>query len=100
MFSKTKNPVKLTQHDLRLINTMNTLGDRTRYKIYKLLLRDEELCVTEIAQYLNVSVSAISQHFRTFELIGIVSKVRIGQKICYKLNIDDPIISQLIPSVN
>jgi ArsR family transcriptional regulator len=78
---------------------MSALGDKTRYKIFKLILDNNELCVSEIAELLNISVPAVSQHFRTFELIGLVDKDRIGQKICYKLKLDDPIVTILVNNV-
>jgi len=94
-----KNKVRLTKVDERLINAMSALGDKTRYKIFKLILENNELCVTEIAEYLHISVPAVSQHFRTFELIGLVDKDRVGQKICYKLKMGDPLVVQLVNNV-
>jgi predicted transcriptional regulator len=64
--------------------------------MFKILLEKKQLCVSEIANKLNVSVPAVSQHFRTFELVGIVEKERMGQKICYQLKDDDDLIKQLI----
>lgn len=96
---KVKTTLNLTRHDQRLINAMSALGDKTRYKIFKLILDNNELCVSEIAELLNISVPAVSQHFRTFELIGLVDKDRIGQKICYKLKLDDPIVTILVNNV-
>lgn len=84
----------LTRDEERIIFAMQLLGDRTRYKLFKLLLADEELCVSEIAEHLGVSASAVSQHIRNFELIGLVDKERTGQKICYLLR-DETLVRQL-----
>jgi DNA-binding transcriptional ArsR family regulator len=78
----------------RIIHAMQLLGDSTRFKIFKLLSSKSELCVSEMAQQLNISPSAVSQHFRNFELLGLVEKQRTGQKICYVLN-DDPLVNEL-----
>ena len=88
--------LKLTTNETRLIHAMQLLGDKTRFKMFKLLISDQELCVSEIANRLDISVSAVSQHFRNFELIGIVQKQRMGQKICYELNKNDTIVDQLV----
>jgi DNA-binding transcriptional ArsR family regulator len=64
--------------------------------MFKILLEKKQLCVSEIASKLNVSVPAVSQHFRTFELVGIVEKERMGQKICYQLKEDDELVNQLV----
>lgn len=85
----TKNPAKLTQREERLIYVMQLLGDKTRFKIFKYMMKDEELCVSDIASKLGITVSAVSQHFKQFEMLGLVSKERVGQKICYVLNDED-----------
>lgn len=79
----------------RLIQAMQLLGDSTRYKMFKLLTENEEMCVSDIADTLGVSVSAISQHFRQFELVGLVNKERMGQKICYVLDDDKQLVKDL-----
>lgn len=79
----------LDKNEERLVHVMQLLGDQTRFKMFKLLAGEHEMCVSEIAAQLNISVSAVSQHFRNFELLGIVEKERMGQKICYELKNDD-----------
>lgn len=86
----------LNQQEERLIHTLQLLGDKTRFKIFKLLAQDHKMCVSEIAGSLDISVSAVSQHFRNFELLGLVQKERMGQKICYGLKSDDLFVKELI----
>ena len=90
----------LSTKDKRLIHSMQTLGDSTRYKMFKIMQANKHLCVGEIAEQLQVSSSAISQHFRTFELLGLVKKERNGQKVCYALNTNDELAKQLIELTN
>ena len=85
----------ISKSEEKLVFALQLLGDKTRFKIFKLLTQDQELCVSEIASQLNVSVSAVSQHFRQFEMLGIVGKERAGQKICYCLNNQDIFVNQL-----
>jgi len=91
----TSDTANLTDHEEKLIHTMQILGDKTRYRIFKLLMSEEQLCVSDIAARLGVSVSAVSQHFRSFEMVGIVNKERMGQKICYAIKDDNEFIEQL-----
>ncbi len=86
----------LNEQDEITVRTMQLLGDKTRFKICKLLLSAEELCVSEIASQLEISVSAVSQHFRSFEDFGLVVKKRHGQKICYRLQTDNSIVNQVM----
>lgn len=85
----------LSRREEKLIHVMQLLGDKTRYKIFKLLMSEEQLCVSDIAHRLDVSVSAISQHFRSFEIIGLVDKERMGQKICYAIKDNNEFIEKL-----
>lgn len=91
---------KLNKSDERLVHILQVLGDTSRYKMFKILLEKKQLCVSEIASKLNISVPAVSQHFRTFELVGIVEKERMGQKICYQLKDNDELINQLVKITN
>jgi len=91
--------LKLNKREERLVSTMQLLGDQNRFKIFKLLLSGREMCVSEIAEALNVSVPAVSQHFRIFELVGLVDKQRYGQKVCYMLKTEDKLVEELIQIV-
>lgn len=82
-------PVELTQEEERAVHAMQILGDKTRFKIFKLMQSGDNLCVSQIAESIGVSASAVSQHFRDFEHIGLVNKQREGQRICYTLKDDD-----------
>jgi len=91
-----KNINTLNKQEERLIFAMQLLGDKTRFKMFKLLLSNQQMCVSQIAEKLDITVSAVSQHFKNFELVGLVNKERNGQKICYVLKASDPLVEQLI----
>ena len=61
------------------------MADLTRIKIVFLLKKHKELCPTDIANVLNVTLSAVSHQLRTLERFGIVKKIRKGKMICYSL---------------
>ncbi len=91
----TKTRVNLTKDEKRLVRSMQLMGDPTRFKIFKLLTSNEELCVSDIASRLGISPSAVSQHFRSFEMLGLVEKDRMGQRICYALREQDSLVHEL-----
>jgi len=80
--------IQLSQHEEQLVNIMQLLGDKTRFKMFKVLLSKKEFCVSEVAERVGISVPAASQHFRIFELVGLVDRRRHGQMICYVLKND------------
>ena len=67
--------LKLTANDVRL-------------KILFLLSREEFLCVCDLSDILDMSIPAVSQHLRKLKDGGILSSIREGQVIYYK--IEDP----------
>jgi ArsR family transcriptional regulator len=73
---------------------LNALGDPGRYRIFKILMDHHEICVTDIASILGITVSAASQQLRILERIGLVRKERMGQMICYEVRDDDPLVKR------
>lgn len=96
---ETQQSTQLTSQEERLVHAMQLLGDKTRFKLFKLLMNSQQMCVSELASELHVSPSAVSQHFRSLELVGLVDKERDGQKICYLLT-DDGLVDRLKAIIN
>lgn len=69
------------------------LGDPTRCKILQ-LLHNEELCVCEIAECMDVTVSAVSHQLRLLRSAKLVKNRRDGRVLYYTL--DDEHVSTLI----
>ncbi|MBI2051506.1 winged helix-turn-helix transcriptional regulator [Candidatus Roizmanbacteria bacterium] len=78
--------------DLRLSVIFDGLSDPTRIRIFSLLLRYKDLCVTDIARILGVTVSAASQQLRILEMTGLIRKNRAGQMTCYTVEKSSPIV--------
>jgi ArsR family transcriptional regulator, lead/cadmium/zinc/bismuth-responsive transcriptional repressor len=60
-------------------------SDPTRLRILFLLQQHKELCVTDLAEILNLSISAISHQLSLLERFGLVTSNRMGKTICYCL---------------
>lgn len=72
------------------------LSDPTRINIFKVLIAEKEPCVGRISEMTKSSLSAISHQLKKMELLGVVSRCRYGQEICYCLNRDNKLTRQLI----
>ncbi|PIR86832.1 MAG: hypothetical protein COU11_03170 [Candidatus Harrisonbacteria bacterium CG10_big_fil_rev_8_21_14_0_10_49_15] len=92
--SKIKESLK-TQN-ISLVDVFSLLGDKSRFLIIKLLIEQGEMCVTDLANVLDISVSAVSQHLRILEMSRMVEGERMGQMMCYKPKIDDPRIKKIM----
>lgn len=66
------------------IRTMKALSDPNRVRVLK-LLQEEELCVCEIQEFLQLAQSTVSRHMKTLEDAGLVEHRRQGTWIMYSL---------------
>ena len=73
----------------RMSKLLSIAGNQVRLKILFLLNMEKELCPCDIADILEMSVPAISQHIRKIKDAGIISSRRDGQTIYYSLNEDE-----------
>lgn len=91
---------RLNAEDLVFPLMFQALGDTGRFKIFTVLARYHNICVTDIANILNISVSAASQQLRILERLGLVLKVRMGQMVCYEIKDKNPVVKQLLKLFN
>lgn len=72
------------------------LADSGRFRMFRLLTERNDLCVTDVANVLGVSVPAASQQLKLLEMTGLVKRQRVGQMICYEMKKRDPIVKSII----
>ena len=72
------------------------LADRSRYQIFQLLIKKHDICVTDVANILGISVPAASQQLRILETAGLINRERRGQMICYSVKARDPLVKSLM----
>ncbi|OSS39583.1 Arsenical resistance operon repressor [Christiangramia flava JLT2011] len=64
---------------------LSIAGNEVRLKILFLLNMENELCPCDIADILEMSVPAISQHIRKIKDAGFIKSRREGQTLYYSL---------------
>ena len=84
----------------RLPLVFDALGDPGRFSIFMLLASHPEVCVSDVARVLGISVPAASQQLRILERVGLVRKVRQGQMICYEVHDENPLVRGIIKLVS
>ncbi|HHY20086.1 MAG TPA: winged helix-turn-helix transcriptional regulator [Firmicutes bacterium] len=73
-----------------LAEVFKVLGDETRVKILY-ILSQHELCVCDIANILDMSMPAISNHLRILRALRLVNYRKEGRSVYYSLD-DDHIV--------
>lgn len=82
---REKMPPEETLYDLAEL--YKVFGDSTRIKILYVLF-EEEVCVCDLAQCLNMTVSAISHQLRVLKQSRLVKCRREGKTVFYSLSDD------------
>jgi DNA-binding transcriptional ArsR family regulator len=77
------------------------LANRRRLAILKVLSRNKELSVAEIARRINLSFTSTSKHLRLLHQLDILDRRQESLVVYYRLaNPLPPIIKQLIPTIS
>ncbi|MEK7451183.1 MAG: metalloregulator ArsR/SmtB family transcription factor [Patescibacteria group bacterium] len=61
------------------------LGDPTCLKILYIMVREKEVCPSDLAAILDISMPAVSHQLGKLRQMRIVSTKRMGKIICYAL---------------
>ena len=86
------NKVKFKKNELdEIVNIFKALGDKSRVKIIALLTRNPNLCVSDIASELDMSISRVSHHLKLLEHLGFVTHRQEGKQVYHSIA-DDCII--------
>ena len=86
----------LVNEEDRLALAFQALGDTTRLKIMRLLSKRKDICVTDVANIMKVSVPAASHQLKFMEMAGLVKRERTGKTICYCVRRDNPFVRKLL----
>ena len=83
-----------------LAGVLALAGNEVRLQLL-FLLADEQLCVCDLADVLQMTISAVSQHLRKLKDGGVVSARKVGQTVFYTLNAEhlpvlQPLLARLI----
>lgn len=84
----------------RMPLVFQALADATRLKIFRLLVKQKDLCVTDIAKVFNISIPAVSYQLKIMEMVGLVRREKMGKMVCYELRKDDPFVRKIIKIIN
>ena len=71
-----------------LIQLFKALGDPSRMKVL-FQIGSSEACVSEVADKLNMSESAVSHHLHVLRMNGLVRRRREGKTILYTMEDDN-----------
>lgn len=89
-------------HDMdvtRLTEAFTALGEPNRCLIFRALLKDEAVCVGDLARIVKISDSLASQHLKILLQADLVCKQRDGKSVYYSANRNNPLVDALQKAV-
>lgn len=87
LIKKVEENMPITEELFDLAELFKIFGDTTRIKILYVLF-ESEMCVCDIAQVLNMTVSAISHQLRILKQARLVKFRKQGKSVFYSLSDD------------
>jgi len=69
----------------QLAKLLQAAGDPIRIRIVCILFEKKTLCVGDIAEMMQMSMSAVSHHLQILKDAGVLTGNRDGQMICYSI---------------
>ena len=73
-----------------LPKAFNALGDSTRFELFRLIGQKKQVCVSQLADILNITPACVSQHMKILAEADLVARIREGQRVCYQIKTDSP----------
>ncbi len=84
-----KSAIKSQEQSFSKLSRLLALaGNEVRLKILFLLEEEKELCPCDLADILEMSIPAVSQHLRKMKDGNLIRHRRNGQTIFYSLNVE------------
>ena len=89
LLEKDLSPIILKDEDVNgIVNIFKALADETRVRIISLLTERESICVSDIANELEMTVTSVSHQLSKLKDLGFVAKEKSGKNAYYHLDDD------------
>jgi DNA-binding transcriptional ArsR family regulator len=88
----TQKAIRYDEDEIsKVVTIFKALSDPTRLRVIAVLTRDKPLCVSDIAQLLDMSISRVSHHLSMLEKLGFTRHKQEGKQVYYTID-DDCIV--------
>ncbi|MGQ4912373.1 MAG: ArsR/SmtB family transcription factor [Candidatus Thorarchaeota archaeon] len=89
------NTIEFTQDELdQVVSIFKALADATRLRVLSILTKEEQLCVSDIADTLDMSISRVSHHLGILNKLGFVKAKHEGKQVYHRIH--DPCIIDIM----
>lgn len=84
-----KTKIEFKENELEdVLDIFRALSDHSRVRIISALTSQEELCVSDVADLLDMPISRVSHHLSTLKMLGFVRAKQDGKQVFYSIEDD------------
>jgi len=92
MDQRGRVPIRFNEKEINSVVSMfKALSDPTRLRIISVLTQESSICVSDIAELLDMSISRVSHHLSMLEKMGFTRHKQDGKQVYYTID-DDCIV--------
>ena len=95
----SKNRQTFSETDQSIAGVFKVLSDVNRYRIFRLLIEQPKLSVSDISQILDISLPLASQHIKKLTDSDLLQKERDGKKIFTRLKHKNPFVPGIVRTI-
>ncbi len=95
---QTKRKI-FSETDKSMAAAFKVLGDVNRYRIFRILMEQSKIPVSNIARILNISLPLASQHIKILVHANLLQKERDGKKVFPKLEHGNPFVQAIVKTI-
>jgi DNA-binding transcriptional ArsR family regulator len=89
MSQNAEQEIQYCEDEIEKVVTMfKALSDPTRLQVISVLTKNKQLCVSDIAELLKMSISRVSHHLSMLEKLGFTRHKHEGKKVYYSIDDD------------
>ncbi|KRF18742.1 hypothetical protein ASG93_11445 [Paenibacillus sp. Soil787] len=77
-----------TQSLSGIVEMFKALADQTRMKVLYVLCLEDEMCVSDISNVVECSISSASHHLRQLKRLGFTNDRNVGKTVMYTIKND------------
>jgi DNA-binding transcriptional ArsR family regulator len=83
----------------RMSTAFDALGEPNRCLIFRVLLKQQNISVGQLASAIGISESLTSQHLKVLLRANLVSKQKVGKNVYYHVSAHEPLVLALKKAV-
>ena len=87
LINENRNTISQLSDQFKNVSSiLNLTGNSTRLKILHILYIDQKICVCDLSDILNISISAVSQQLKKLKNGNLIESRKEAQTIYYSIN--------------